>query len=270
MRVKKAVAMVLAIALSVSSLVTLPKSNVKAAGFELENGKYYDVVVKGGTTETYTFTVPGNGYFRFYITPDYYTYDGEIGSNGEWWMSYEVVVSNKTYESGDAWNIDGTLKTQQQFSFAKGTKVELKISSGDDSRYEDHANIGVIYTECSGNFETEKNDKKSLANTLKVNKAYKAVSCSHDTDWFVFTAPETGKYKLAMMASDELNSWGYEFEMSVNIYDTSKKVLSSYELKGIDNSWEKVYQKKLKKGQKIFIKNMQVSGSALYKMKIKK
>ena len=112
------------------------------------------------------------------------------------------------------------------------------------------------------NFESENNNSKKTADKLSINKTYTGLMMDGDTDYWVFTAPKTGKYKFSVAEVNE----GYH--NTFYAYKGSKKVESVYI--GGGDGYKTLYKAKLKKGQKIYVKLTDGANGEMYKIKVKK
>ncbi|MGN0312048.1 MAG: hypothetical protein ACI4CC_04660 [Lachnospiraceae bacterium] len=261
---KKAVSFVLTFVLVLSCFLWITPEEVKAEGYELKKDVTYELCLIGGTTDTYTYEVPDNGYFYIEVTPTYYTKeDGETVNSTSWWLPFRISANYKEYENVNCHRSDGTY-TSKMYSFAPGTKVQLEFSSN-TSGYLWYYNVS-IYQVKETRFETENNNSKNKSDSISEGKYYNALMMKDDTDWFVFKAPKTGKYKVYLVNTDTNSgrSW-----MGTTVYNGSSKILASANIYSGDGV-KRVCTVKLKKGQKLYIKNSNPYGNFLYKIKVKK
>ncbi len=262
--IKKYVSLALALTLMLSCLAGVEPLKAHAAGYELLKDKTYELVLVGGTTDTYTYVMPKTGYFYVEVTPTYFTDDeGEVVNSDAWLMPFRIIANYKQYEKANCYKSDGTY-TSGMYAFAAGTEVKLEFES-DTSGYLWHYNVS-IYQVKETRFEKETNNSKTRANSLTAGKYHTGLMMEDDVDWFVFKAPSTGKYKVYVVNTDTNTG---RSSMSSTIYNGSSKILANsyiYSGEGII----KCCTVNLKKGRKLYIKNADPSGNFVYKVKVKK
>lgn len=200
---------------------------------------------------TYNFIMPKKGYFSF------------RASSNLSFLSVEMQVNYKTWEA-DKYISGNSLYTSSSYAFKPGTKVQIKLTH----TWASHE--AIDYTLCVdvknvANFETESNDKKAKADTIKLKKTYTGLIMSEDADWYVFKAPKKGKYKI----SGVNHTTG---TIDFHTYKGNKEIVSGDLQEG--KGYQKLFSGKLKKGQKIYLKisysNLFSTKGVFYKVKVKK
>lgn len=236
------------------------------ASTELQNGKTIEVMFSQNTpgTQTFTYTMPNGGYFYYKVTPKYcvsYNDEGVADYSTSFYLpevklSYNYKDYNKdTVYYGSNWK-------SPSYSFKKGVKVTISLTDyGFDSTTVSCYDLTVYFKKVK-NFESENNNSKKSADKLSINKTYTGLIMDGDTDYWVFTAPKTGKYKFSVAEVNE----GYH--NTFYAYKGSKKVESVYI--GGGDGYKTLYKAKLKKGQKIYVKLTDGANGEMYKIKVKK
>lgn len=143
----------------------------------------------------------------------------------------------------------------------KGAVVTISLEDHNDSSTESYYDLTVYFKKVK-NFESENNNSKKTADKLSLKKTYTGLMMDGDTDYWVFTAPKTGKYKFSVAEINE----GYH--NTFYAYKGSKKVKSLYI--GGGDGYKTLYKAKLKKGKKIYVKLTDGSNGEMYKIKVKK
>lgn len=204
--------------------------------------------ILNGQSITYNFIMPKKGYFSFRL------------SNSASFLSVKMQVNYKTYEN-EAFLSGNRLFTSSSYSFKPGTKVQITL----DNTYSTMDYTLCVDVKNVANFESESNDKKAKADTIKLKKTYTGLIMSEDADWYVFKAPKKGKYKISGVVTNE---GAIDFAS----YKGNKKIASDDLQEG--KGYKTLFSGKLKKGQKIYLK---ISYSTLwsrrgvfYKIKAKK
>ncbi|MCR4716023.1 MAG: hypothetical protein K5656_02480 [Lachnospiraceae bacterium] len=240
---KRVVAVVLSFAVAVGTLTFVPTTKANAesivAGDEIE----FDGLGFRQTQE-FTFTMPGDGYF-------YFETDNSYGKAVEMIVDYKTILDTGCQKY-----------TSEPFAFAKGSEVKFIFTGTCDSG-DNHVKFTINYIKAS-NFEIESNNVKSKANTITTGKTYTSVMNNYDTDWYVFKAPKKGSYTFSMVDTDR-DSDKY---LNMDIYSGNSKKLGSATLYG-GKGWTTMFKKKMKKGQKIYLKCYQGNGGFEYKFNVK-
>ncbi len=256
---KRILSTALALVLAASALTMVPEREAKAAG-TITAGNENTFTIKSGESQDYTYTMPEDGYFYF-----------ELKAEGAR-VNYKFVNNYKTYLDSSCSN--GSSFVSSPYAFPKNSEVQFHFECN-DAGY-DFIEGKDIIKNCtykltinyvkSSNFEQESNDLKSDAGKIKKGKEYTSVMMADDTDWYVFKAPKKGTYKFMMVDTDTVTD--YSQKMNIEIYGGSNKILGVSSItKG--TGWTKVFQKKMKKGQKIYLKCTYDEGGFEYKIKVK-
>ncbi|MDE6567352.1 MAG: hypothetical protein K2K70_06435 [Lachnospiraceae bacterium] len=202
-----------------------------------------------GQSITYNFTMPKKGYFSFRLSSSLDFLRVTMKVNYKTWENDEIVNCNNLY-------------TSSYYSFKPGTKVQITLAS---TYYDKKDYTLCVDVKNVTNFESESNDKRSQANTIKLKKTYTGLIMSEDADWYVFKAPKKGKYKIVGVNTtrDYVNYATYR----------GYKAISHDEL-GEGNGYKTLFSGKLKKGQKIYLKisydSLSAAKGVFYKIKVKK
>lgn len=232
----------------------------------LEENTWYDLSLIGGTTDEYTFEMPAKKYFYYEVVPDYYTENGQISSDSStWFLPTQMELNYKVYEDHSCANYNG-IWSSNKYSFSEGSKVKIKFISTSTDDFIWHFKLRVVTKE-KKNFETENNNRKSKASKVKVGKTYSGLLMDYDEDWFVFTVPKTGKYKIYGVNTDTLSTYTV---LNARVCNGRGNLLKSDNLDSGDG-WITIYSDTLKKGKKVYI-HIPYSGfkeSVFYKIKIK-
>lgn len=271
MDLKKRVAGLLALVLMGSMLIrnnSIPAS-VKAEGETLAAGTHYDFTLPCGTSRHHTYVMPKKGYFYVSLTTgDLISQDGKH-SDATYYLGISIYVNGERLDN-DYSVYNGERFTSKSFSFAEGTVVDIEIAErfGGTSI----SNYGLDITAVAPkNFETESNDTKKKANSVKKGKTYKGLLVSpKDDDWYVFKAPKKGKYQIALSVSSAPDS---TYDFYAEIWKGSK-ILSKKTI-NYGDGYITVFSGKLKKGQKLYIKSYNhngivYGGNLFYNLKVKK
>lgn len=238
------------------SIVSVSCMNVSAASNTLVANKTYDVsfCCNENTTKTFTYVMPESGYFYYTIIP--YQWD----ESDNWWLPYtKMTVNYKLYEEGTKISYGDTYKSGS-YCFNKGTKIKISLQEGDCKGITAYYKLKV-YLKKPKNFEKENNNSKNKATKLEVGKTYTGISQQYDKDWWVFTAPESKKYKISAV---EVNEGKIQ---TVKAYK-NMKLISSTTIES-NEGYGMLYRGYLKKGQKIYILLDDGSKDEFYKLKVK-
>lgn len=235
------------------------------ASTELQNGKTIEVMFSQNTpgTQTFTYTMPEGGFFYYKIVPKYkivYDIDGiPHYDTGMYLPETKLTYNYKEYGKSSVFY--GSNWCSPSYCFKKGAVVTISLEDYTDSSTESYYDL-TVYFKKTKNFESENNNSKKTADKLTLNKTYTGLSMDGDTDYWVFTAPKAGKYKIS---ATEVNEG---FHNTVYAYKGSKKVKSVYI--GGGDGYKTLYKAKLKKGQKIYVKLTDGANGEMYKIKVKK
>lgn len=227
--------------------LSMNSTSVKAEETLKANQEVKGTIVKGQSI-TYNFIMPKKGYFSFHL------------SNSADFLSVKMQVNYKTWEDEMYLSRD-RLFTSSSYAFKPGTKVQITLNNTYSTM--DYT-LGVDVKNVA-NFESESNDKKAKADTIKAKKTYTGLIMSEDTDWYVFKAPKKGKYKISGVVT---NAGAIDF----TTYKGNKKMASDDLQEG--KGYKTLFSGKLKKGQKIYLKisysNLWGKKGVFYKIKTKK
>lgn len=253
------------------------KVNAEGTVTTLEAGTTYSLSFSSSETPHMYFIMPEKGYFYYEITPTYYTVDGKVFSEGDDLFSFyslkvEMVVNTKRYESESVYG--GKTETSRKYAFKKGTKVDIFIPEsaafayGGGSERSLHYDIKVTVVKPK-DFEKENNNSKKAANTVKKGKTYTGLIMLEDTDYYVFKAPKTGKYKITATVSSAERDVD---DLDAEVWKGTKRLSRTSMRYG--KGYKSLWKGKLKKGQKIYIKfsgpkPLFFNGDLMYKLKIK-
>lgn len=254
---KKVISMCkLIIMISIVSIFYMP---VQAAGRNISPNKSYEIGL-GDETKTFTFTMPATGYFYYTITPTRYIVDGRLSDSTSWYLpNTRMTVSYKLYESTSVYY--GKPFKSGAYSFKQGTKVTISLTDTNRAGNKGYYRLKVVTKACK-NFEKEYNGAKKYATPILKDRVYTGISQQDDIDWWVFTAPETGKYSLYCV---ETNVGKVQV---VKAYQGSK-LISSVEMRS-DAGWKLLFRRKVKKGEKIYILLDNGSKDEFYKLVVRK
>lgn len=235
------------------------------AATQIKENQTVEVVFQRNTSlkQTFTYTMPEGGYFYYKIVPKYkivYDIDGIPHYDTEMYLP-ETKLTYNYKEYGKSSVFYGSNWRSPSYCFKKGAVVTISLEDYTDSSTESYYDL-TVYFKKTKNFESENNNSKKIADKLMLNKTYTGLSMDGDTDYWVFTAPKAGKYKIS---ATEVNEG---FHNTVYAYKGSKKVGSAWINSG--DGYKTVYKGKLKKGQKIYIKITDGADNEMYKIKVKK
>lgn len=235
------------------------------ASTELQNGKTVEVMFSQNTpeTQTFTYTMPSGGYFYYKVVPThsiFYDIDGVAHyDTGLYLPETKITYNYKDYATASVFY--GQNWQSESYAFKKGAKITINLTDYTDVGLEAYYDVTVYFKKVK-NFESENNNSKKTADKLSLKKTYTGLMMDGDTDYWVFTAPKTGKYKFSVAEINE----GYH--NTFYAYKGSKKVKSLYI--GGGDGYKTLYKAKLKKGQKIYVKLTDGSNGEMYKIKVKK
>lgn len=259
---KKILSVFMSVLMAVSCLVFAVPAE---ASTELQIGKTVEVMFSQNTpeTQTFTYTMPSGGYFYYKVVPKYsifYDIDGIPHQDTGLYLP-ETKITYNYKEYGKTSVFYGSNWRSPSYCFKKGAKITISLTDYTDLSTESYYDL-TVYFKKTKNFESENNNSKKTADKLTLNKIYTGLSMDGDTDYWVFTAPKAGKYKII---ATEVNEG---FHNTVYAYKGSKKVGSAWINSG--DGYKTVYKGKLKKGQKIYVKITDGADNEMYKLKVKK
>lgn len=234
-------------------------NSLKTADKLAINKYYYGNFDKSDSVDYYYAKLTKTGYAQVYLGRR--DLDGDKYINSGWKVS--VFVDNKLVMEdvfvSESSALDGYVSPK--FGYKKGQKIYVRVAN---SGADDSVDYKLkIKNTSSGSWETETNNKKSKADTLKNNKKiYGACTRSNDTDWYKYKVTKTGKLKVyAGKSSIDDTGW-----YSVEVYVNGKRVLAST----IQNkTMEKLDSIQVKKGQTVYIK-VTSNYQSTYAIKVKK
>lgn len=232
---------------------------VYAANGSISANKSYEIDL-GNETKTFTFVMPKSGYFYYTITPTQYIVNGEVSDSTTWYLpNTRMTVNYKLYENTSV-KYGETFKSGS-YAFKKGTKIKISLKDTNSDNNKAYYKLKVT-TKLPKYFETESNNTKKTATKILLNKTYTGISQQDDKDWWVFSVPKTGKYKISCVETKDGKT------QVVKAYEGSK-LLSSVSMSS-NEGYKTLYKGKLKKGKKIYILLDNGSKDEFYKLKIKK
>lgn len=257
---KKIVSTLLMLSMLISGIAIAPKTTKDVhAATTISSNKWYTGMTDGTNDKVYTYKMQSGGYFYYQVIPDaggYYSGDNYYKSTS-YHIHTSMIKSYKSYvNEKNCYYDEGGFKSDR-YAFKAGDKVTIKIN--DDTNDRTHYKVKVTFVKVK-NFEKENNNSKSKANNLKKGVTYTGLAMESDTDWFVFKAPKTKKYKIRTVSVNE----GYCHE-EVDVYKGYKKTNSTYIYAG--DGWKTVFSGKLKKGQKVYVKIYGGGSDEMYKIK---
>ncbi len=185
--------------------------------------------------------MPEGGFFYYKIVPKYkivYDIDGiPHYDTGMYLPETKLTYNYKEYGKSSVFY--GSNWCSPSYCFKKGAVVTISLEDYTDSSTESYYDL-TVYFKKTKNFESENNNSKKTADKLSLKKTYTGLMMDGDTDYWVFTAPKAGKYKIS---ATEVNEG---FHNTVYAYKGSKKVGSAWINSG--DGYKTVYKGKLKKG----------------------
>lgn len=247
--------------------ICVSEVNADSTMLTLEEGKTYSLSFPKGTTPHLKYVMPSKGYFYYEVTPTYYTDDGKR-VDATFYFDVNMAVKNKIYEK-NRFVYNGTCEKSSRFSFKKGTVIDLSILNETDSAMGNnimiHYDIKITVVKPK-NFEKESNNSKKSANVIKKGITYIGLVMVDDIDYYVFKAPKTKRYKISAAVTSSVNSVD---DLRVEALKKGRVCGSKRACYG--DGYETIYNGKLRKGEKIYLK---VSGGGdvkdmLYKLKVK-
>ncbi len=255
---KKVTLTVLSAVFMLCIIFAVPQT-ANAAGKTITANKSY-VISLGNQTKYFTFVVPETCYFYYTVTPLKYIENGIESDSTSWYLpSTRMKVNYKLYEESSVHY--GNPFRSASYSYQKGTRISISLKDENSSNSWAYYRLKVV-TKKVQNFEKESNYTRSRATKMICNKVYTGLSQQDDKDWWCFTAPKTGRYKISCV------------EINDNKIQTVKAYLG-YRLVSTgtmesNKGWASLYKGKLKKGQKIYILLDDGSKNEFYRLKVKK
>ncbi|MBE5860786.1 MAG: hypothetical protein E7301_11800 [Butyrivibrio sp.] len=237
---RKIIGLVMAATFAVSAF-SVSKIDAKAAT-SINVNQEYRLTLKYGEVAEYTFTTLSDAVTNVSAAI--------VGGNSFTGAGMKLTVDYCNYDSGYIFPGEGR-RVSENFVFAPGKTATLKF---DSVGYGDTVDIAFTVN-CSnpGNLEKESNNSPASATQIKLKKVYNGIVTyeGSDTDWYVFKAPKTGKYKF--YAVNTMTD-GYTMVLCEGFKSKTKKDtgFSSYLMAG--SGWAHSKSVKLKKGKKYYIK----------------
>ena len=191
------------------------------------NTTYSGVLYESEDVDYYKVTITQNGYFRVKFTLDE-TVNLEDIQNG-----WNVTIYDKNRNAIISYTGLQESKTSGILPYEKGTyyikvTANSKLSAPVDCIYK----LKVTQTKSSA-WESEKNNERKHADTISLNKTYKAnLMDGDDTDWFTFTTKANGTVKLTLKLADADAADNVANGWDVYLYEKSDS-LPMKELTGI-------------------------------------
>jgi hypothetical protein len=259
---KKLLSVTMSIVIMLSCMIfTVPAQ----AATQIKENQTVEVVFQRNTSlkQTFTYTMPAGGYFYYKVVPKYsifYDIDGVPHYDTGLYLP-ETKLTYNYKEYGKSSVFYGSNWRSPSYCFKKGAVVTISLEDHNDSSTESYYDLTVYFKKVK-NFESENNNSKKTADKISLKKTYTGLMMDGDTDYWVFTAPKTGKYKFSVAEINE----GYH--NTFYAYKGSKKVKSLYI--GGGDGYKTLYKAKLKKGKKIYVKLTDGSNGEMYKIKVKK
>lgn len=249
--VKRGLGIILSLSMVLGSLYA--GGRTARAEETLEANQEVFATVAAGATVTYNFVMPDKGYFYFRVV--------NKDASDFAYFHVSMMVNYERCESSNVWNEKAFVSSY--YSYKPGTNVTITIDNSEHSGARDYQLC--VFVENPSNFETEGNDTKAKADTIKAGKTYTGLIIYNDADWYVFKAPKTGKYKINAVNTTDGCVEGHTYQGS--------RETGSCDLKE-GEGWKPLFSGKLKKGQKIYLKvcydTLYSTRGVFYKIKVKK
>lgn len=206
------------------------------------NEQYYGSLQRYDDVDWYTFTTAKDGYISFDFTHDY------IENNAVFW---QIELYNGNYSKLEDYSTTGKnmVYNSSQIGIPAGTYY-LKIYKYNFNHLDLEYGLKINYN-ASDVWEKEFNDDYTSAMPINLNTTYygSIQTGRSDTDWFKFTAPDTGIYKFSL-AHDYIESSRYYWK--VIIYDSLFEEQGCFRFKG--NVMEDSNEVSLPRGGNYYIK----------------
>lgn len=208
------------------------------------NKYYYGNFPVSDTVDYYYTKLAKTGYAQIYFGRR--DLDGDTYINTGWKLSVIVdgkIVLDRVSISENA-AVNGYISPK--FGYKKGQKIYVRVEENGAGTAVDYK-IKIKNTSSSV-WETENNNSKSKADTIKLNKKFYGVCMkSNDTDWYKYKITKDGTLKFyGGKNSLDDNGW-YDFKVYVN----SKQVISA---NNNNDVIKKMGSFKVKKGQTVYVK----------------
>lgn len=265
----KAAKSILLAAAAFCAVITLGKNDVKAQNYEQGNlliGQTQTVTLSSKSYTdnfNYHFTTPKGSAFKVSVAYVARRKKDDNTSSDGGYIYTKAIVDYKDIWSDYIWQGDG-FKTSYEFAYPGGKDCTVRISN--ISEYDIYTVQILVEKVDYSNFESEGNNTAGSANKLKNNKIASGIINKDDTDWFVFKAPKTGKYKFSVVDCDNEDG-GYLYCAGYK----SKTKLDKGDYIWQGQGWKKINTVKLKKGKKYYIKISESSREGIhYQVKVKK
>lgn len=259
---KKIISALLMLSMAIGGITFTAKTKDVQAATTIQSNRWYEGMTDGTNDQVYTYKMQASGYFYYKVIPSeggYYYRDQYYESNSDSWVNTSMVKNYKVYVNNRrSYQSDGGYESPN-YSFKAGDTVTIKVT--DSAYYKTHYKIKVFFIK-KKNFEKENNNSRSKANSLKKGVTYTGLAMDSDTDWYVFKAPKTKKYKIKAVCTNE----GYCHQI-VELYKGYKKKNTVYTYAG--DGWKTVFSGKLKKGQKVYVKIYYGGDDEMYKIRVK-
>lgn len=249
--------LMLSMAIGGTAIATNTTKDVQAAT-TIKSNKWYQGMTDGEKAKVYTYKMQGSGYFYYELVADEdgYYYYGNYQANDSYFVNTSMSQNYKQYENTNTWSTSGGF-VSSNYAFKAGDNVKIKVY--DIKGRQAHYRLKVTFVKTK-NFEKENNNSRSKANTIKKGVTYTGLAMKDDTDWFVFKAPKTKKYKIRAVCTNEKGCY-----QSVDIYKGYKRMKSLYMYSG--DGWNTLFSGKLKKGEKVYVKISGGGDDEMYKIK---
>lgn len=221
------------------------KNNSQRTADKMTLNKYYYGNFPTSDTLDYYYTkLNKTGYAQIYFGRR--DLDGDTYVNVGWKLSVIVdgkVVLDKAFISEQA-AVNGYVSPK--FGYKKGQKIYVRVENNGAGTAVDYKL--KVKNVSSSVWETENNNSKSKADTMKLNKKFYGVCMrNNDTDWYKYKVAKNGTLKFyAGKNSLDDNGW-YDFKVYVN----SKQVIST---SNYNEAIKKMGSFKVKKGQTVYVK----------------
>lgn len=148
----------------------------------------------GGDVE-YTYHTPDSGRFHIEFTILSALDEDSMTTTGKFYgVDIELWANYKRYEYGVAAYEGGTFEFGN-YSFAPGTDVTVKLLDFDEDCIGTYK-IAVV-PDTPKNYESESNDTQQTADSIDIGTVYNGTYIEDDEDWYTFTAPKTGAYRVS-------------------------------------------------------------------------
>jgi len=183
------------------------------------NKTYSGILYHEDDVDYYKVTTTETGYFKIKFTLDE-TVNKDDVHNG-----WNVTLYNKNLDEIISYTDLQATFTGGELPYAKGTYY-IKVTA--NSRYS--APVDCIYhlqvvQSKSSVWESEGNDERKTADSISLNKTYKAILLDgNDKDWFKFTTKATGTVKLTLKLDDADAADNLASGWNVSIYKKSGAV----------------------------------------------